>query len=98
MRAACATTLFLDAVTALNQHARRTTLGHPRLSLFGDWAGNRSIWRVWDIPAMRRRDKCVAAYRPGRGQECQGEILRMEERPTPANRAIIIDHTTNDHG
>jgi peptidoglycan-N-acetylglucosamine deacetylase len=88
---------FLDAVTALNHMRAAQTLGIETFALWRLGGEDRSIWRVWDMPGDAGGADKLRSVPPGQDvdMEGQGEILRIEERPTPGTRDLTIDPTTN---
>ena len=84
---------FLDAVTALNQMRAAQQLGIQTFALWRLGAEDRSLWRVWDIPGEVSAPDKLKDVPPGQDvdMEGQGEILRIEARPSDGKRAITVD-------
>jgi peptidoglycan-N-acetylglucosamine deacetylase len=84
---------FLDAVTALNHMRAAQTLGIQTFALWRLGGEDRSLWRVWDVPGDAGATDKLRDVPPGQDvdMEGQGEILRIEQRPTPGIRDLTID-------
>jgi len=84
---------FLDAVTALNHMRAAQTLGIQTFALWRLGGEDRTIWRIWDIPGDAAAAAKLRDVPPGQDvdMEGQGEILRIEDRPTPGTRDLTID-------
>ena len=84
---------FLDAVTALNEMRAAQLLGIKTFALWRLGAEDRSLWRVWDVPGETAAPEKLKDVPPGQDvdMEGDGEILRIEARPTDGERAITID-------
>src|SRR5580704_17317068 len=87
---------FLDAVTALNHMRAAQTLGIQTFALWRLGGEDRSLWRVWDVPGDAGATDKVRDVPPGQDvdMEGQGEILRIEDRPTHGTRDLTIDAKT----
>jgi peptidoglycan-N-acetylglucosamine deacetylase len=87
---------FLDAVTALNHMRAAQTLGIQTFALWRLGGEDRSLWRVWDIPGDPGAPDKLKDVPPGQDvdMEGQGEILRIEDRPTHGTRDLTIDENT----
>ena len=87
---------FLDAVTALNHMRAAQTLGIQTFALWRLGGEDRSLWRVWDMPGDAGAADKLRDVPPGQDvdMEGQGEILRIEERPTHGTRDLTIDPQT----
>jgi cellulose synthase/poly-beta-1,6-N-acetylglucosamine synthase-like glycosyltransferase/peptidoglycan/xylan/chitin deacetylase (PgdA/CDA1 family) len=87
---------FLDAVTALNHMRAAQTLGIQTFALWRLGGEDRTLWRVWDIPGDPNSADKLRDVPPGQDvdMEGQGEILRIEERPTHGTRDLTIDAST----
>ncbi len=87
---------FLDAVTALNHMRAAQTLGIQTFALWRLGGEDRSLWRVWDVPGDPTAAAKLRSVPPGQDvdMEGQGEILRIEDRPTPGTRDLTIDPNT----
>ncbi len=84
---------FLDAVTALNEMRAAQLLGIKTFALWRLGSEDRSLWRVWDVPGETAAPDKLKDVPPGQDvdMEGDGEILRLEARPTDGERAITID-------
>ena len=87
---------FLDAVTALNHMRAAQTLGIQTFALWRLGGEDRSLWRVWDVPGDAGAADKLRDVPPGQDvdMEGQGEILRIEDRPTHGTRDLTIDAKT----
>ena len=87
---------FLDAVTALNHMRAAQTLGIQTFALWRLGGEDRSIWRIWDMPGDIGAADKLRSVPPGQDvdMEGQGEILRIEDRPSPGTRDLTIDPQT----
>jgi cellulose synthase/poly-beta-1,6-N-acetylglucosamine synthase-like glycosyltransferase/spore germination protein YaaH/peptidoglycan/xylan/chitin deacetylase (PgdA/CDA1 family) len=87
---------FLDAVTALNHMRSAQSLGIQTFALWKLGGEDRTIWKVWDIPGDPTSTAKLRDVPPGLDvdMEGQGEILRIEERPTHGIRDLSIDTNT----
>src|SRR3984957_623298 len=87
---------FLDAVTALNAMRAAQTLGIQTFALWRLGGEDRSLWRVWDVPGDAGAADKLHSVPPGQDvdMEGQGEILRIEDRPSPGTRDLTIDPKT----
>jgi cellulose synthase/poly-beta-1,6-N-acetylglucosamine synthase-like glycosyltransferase/peptidoglycan/xylan/chitin deacetylase (PgdA/CDA1 family) len=87
---------FLDGVTALNHMRAAQTLGIQTFALWRLGGEDRSLWRVWDIPGDSGAADKLRDVPPGQDvdMEGQGEILRIEDRPTHGTRDLTIDPQT----
>jgi cellulose synthase/poly-beta-1,6-N-acetylglucosamine synthase-like glycosyltransferase/spore germination protein YaaH/peptidoglycan/xylan/chitin deacetylase (PgdA/CDA1 family) len=87
---------FLDAVTALNHMRAAQTLGIKTFALWRLGGEDRSLWRVWDVPGDAGAADKLRDVPPGQDvdMEGQGEILRIEDRPTHGARDLTIDPNT----
>ena len=87
---------FLDAVTALNHMRAAQKLGIQTFALWRLGGEDRSLWKVWDIPGDAGAADKLRDVPPGQDvdMEGQGEILRIEQRPTHGTRDLTIDPNT----
>src|SRR5208337_5367971 len=87
---------FLDAVTALNHMRAAQMLGIKTFALWRLGGEDRSLWRVWDVPGDAGAPDKLRDVPPGQDvdMEGQGEILRIEARPTHGTRDLTIDADT----
>jgi len=84
---------FLDAVTALNQMRAAQQLGVQTFALWRLGGEDRSLWGVWDVPGEAAAPDKLKDVPPGQDvdMEGEGEILRIEARPSPGKRQITVD-------
>jgi peptidoglycan-N-acetylglucosamine deacetylase len=87
---------FLDGVTALNHMRAAQTLGIQTFALWRLGGEDRSLWKVWDMPGDVGAADKLRDVPPGQDvdMEGQGEILRIEDRPTHGTRDLTIDANT----
>jgi cellulose synthase/poly-beta-1,6-N-acetylglucosamine synthase-like glycosyltransferase/spore germination protein YaaH/peptidoglycan/xylan/chitin deacetylase (PgdA/CDA1 family) len=87
---------FTDAVTALNHMRAAQSLGIRTFALWRLGGEDRSLWRVWDVPGDAAATDKLRDVPPGQDvdMEGQGEILRIEDRPTHGTRDLTIDPNT----
>src|SRR5579863_1088862 len=87
---------FLDAVSALNHMRAAQTLGIQTFALWRLGGEDRSLWKVWDVPGDTGAADKIRDVPPGNDvdMEGQGEILRIEDRPTHGTRDLTIDAKT----
>jgi len=87
---------FLDAVTALNHMRAAQMLGIQTFALWRLGGEDRSLWKVWDIPGDPTSAAKLRDVPPGQDvdMEGQGEILRIEDRPSHGLRDLTIDPDT----
>src|SRR5271170_106927 len=87
---------FLDAVTALNHMRAAQTLGIQTFALWRLGGEDRSLWKVWDVPGDTGATDKLRDVPPGQDvdMEGQGEILRIEDRPTHGTRDLTVDSNT----
>jgi peptidoglycan-N-acetylglucosamine deacetylase len=87
---------FLDAVTALNHMRAAQTLGIQTFALWRLGGEDRTLWRIWDVPGDAGAAAKLRSVPPGQDvdMEGQGEILRIEDRPSPGTRDLTIDVKT----
>ena len=80
-------------MTALNEMRAAQLLGIKTFALWRLGAEDRSLWRVWDVPGETAAPEKLKDVPPGQDvdMEGDGEILRIEARPTDGARAITID-------
>jgi len=84
---------FLDAVTALNHMRAAQTLGIKTFALWRLGGEDRSLWRVWDVPGDPGATDKLRDVPPGVyvDMEGQGEILRIEDKPSHGTRDLTVD-------
>jgi len=84
---------FLDAVTALNHMRAAQTLGIKTFALWRLGGEDRSLWKIWDVPGDAGAADKLRDVSPGQDvdMEGQGEILRIEDRPSHGKRDLTID-------
>jgi len=87
---------FVDAVTALNHMRAAQTLGIQTFALWRLGGEDRSLWRVWDVPGDPGATDKLKDVPPGADvdMEGQGEILRIEDKPSHGTRDLTIDPDT----
>ena len=87
---------YLDGVTALNQMRAARTLGINTFALWRLGSEDRSLWAVWDRPGDANAPDELKAVPPGQDvdDEGVGEIIRIQSRPSPGERKIVVDHDT----
>jgi len=87
---------FLDAVTALNEMRAAQAVGIKTFALWRLGSEDRSLWRVWDVPGEETAPDKLKDVPPGQDvdMEGNGEILRIEARPSNGKRAITADAAT----
>ena len=87
---------FLDGVTALNHMRIAQAVGIKTFALWRLGGEDRTLWRVWDIPGDPGAADKLRDVPPGQDvdMEGQGEILRIEERPSHGTRDLTIDPNT----
>ena len=87
---------FTDAVTALNQVRAAQQLGINTFALWRLGSEDRSLWNVWDQPGDANAPDKLKEVPPGQDVDMEeaGEILQIEERPSPGQRTITLDPTT----
>ena len=87
---------FLDAVTALNQMRAAQALGINTFALWRLGSEDRSLWAVWDVPGEPQAARKLSPVPPGQDvdMEGQGEILRIDARPSPGQRQVTADAAT----
>jgi cellulose synthase/poly-beta-1,6-N-acetylglucosamine synthase-like glycosyltransferase/spore germination protein YaaH/peptidoglycan/xylan/chitin deacetylase (PgdA/CDA1 family) len=88
---------FLDAVTALNHMRAAQNLGIQTFALWRLGSEDRSLWRVWDVPGDAGATDKLKDVPPGVyvDMEGQGEILRIEAKPTHGTRDLTIDENSH---
>ncbi len=84
---------FLDAVTALNQMRAAESLGITTFALWRLGSEDRSLWKVWDVPGDASAPDKLKVVPPGQDvdMEGQGEILHIQQQPSPGARTITYD-------
>ena len=88
---------FLDGVTALNHMRVAQAAGIRTFALWRLGGEDRTLWRVWDLPGDPGASDKLRDAPPGQDvdMEGQGEILRIEDRPSHGTRDLTIDPNTN---
>jgi cellulose synthase/poly-beta-1,6-N-acetylglucosamine synthase-like glycosyltransferase/peptidoglycan/xylan/chitin deacetylase (PgdA/CDA1 family) len=88
---------FLDAVTALNQMRAAQALGIQTFALWRLGSEDRSMWRIWDMPGDPAAPEKLKDVPPGQDVDMsgEGEILRIEARPSNGTRSITVDPATS---
>jgi len=87
---------FTDAVSALNEMRAAQELGINTFALWRLGSEDRSLWNVWDQPGEAIAPDKLREVPPGQDVDMEdaGEILQIEERPSPGQRTITVDNTT----
>jgi cellulose synthase/poly-beta-1,6-N-acetylglucosamine synthase-like glycosyltransferase/spore germination protein YaaH/peptidoglycan/xylan/chitin deacetylase (PgdA/CDA1 family) len=87
---------FTDAVSALNQMRAAQQLGINTFALWRLGSEDRSLWNVWDQPSDPNAPDKLKDVPPGQDVDMEdaGEILKVEERPSPGQRTITVDKDT----
>src|SRR5450432_718170 len=87
---------FLDGVTALNHMRAAQTLGIQTFALWRLGGEDRSLWRVWDVPGDAGAIDKLRDVPPGADvdMEGQGEILRIEDKPSHGTRDLTVEADT----
>ncbi len=88
---------FVDGVTALNQMRAAHTLGIDTFALWRLGSEDRSLWAVWDKPFEAGATEKLNIVPPGQDvdDEGQGEILRIQSRPSAGERRLTVDPNTH---
>jgi peptidoglycan-N-acetylglucosamine deacetylase len=88
---------FLDGVTALNEMRAARTLGINTFALWRLGSEDRSLWTVWDKPGDANAPNELKTVPPGQDvdDEGLGEIIRIQSRPSPGERKIVVDNDTH---
>ena len=60
---------------------------------------DRSLWNVWDQPGEASAPDKLKDVPPGQDVDMEeaGEILQIEERPSPGQRTITVDPNDGAH-
>jgi peptidoglycan-N-acetylglucosamine deacetylase len=84
---------FTDAVSALNQMRAAQQLGINTFALWRLGSEDRSLWNIWDQPSDPNAPDKLKEVPPGQDVDMEdaGEILKIEERPSPGQRTITLD-------
>jgi len=84
---------FVDGVTALNQMRAAQNMGIQTFALWRLGSEDRSLWRIWDLPGDPNAPDRLRDVPPGADvdMEGQGEILRIEDKPSHGTRDISVD-------
>jgi cellulose synthase/poly-beta-1,6-N-acetylglucosamine synthase-like glycosyltransferase/peptidoglycan/xylan/chitin deacetylase (PgdA/CDA1 family)/spore germination protein YaaH len=87
---------FLDAVTATNQMHAAQQHGVNAFALWRLGGEDRSLWQTWDDPSAPNAAEKLKVVPPGQDVDLEGdgEILRIEQRPTPGERSASVDSDT----
>jgi len=88
---------FLDAVTAVNQMRAARMLGINTFALWRLGSEDRSLWTVWDKPGDANAPEELKSVPPGQDVDDEGigEIIRIQSRPSPGERKIVVDNDTH---
>ncbi len=84
---------YLDAVTALNQMRAARRLGIQTFALWRLGSEDRSLWQIWDKP-ISTDPQVLSEVPPGQDVDMEGggEILKIENKPAPGSRKIVVDN------
>jgi cellulose synthase/poly-beta-1,6-N-acetylglucosamine synthase-like glycosyltransferase/peptidoglycan/xylan/chitin deacetylase (PgdA/CDA1 family) len=84
---------YLDAVTALNQMRGARSLGISTFALWRLGSEDRALWKIWDSPRDADAPEKLRVVDPGQDVDIEGDgdILRIESRPSPGTRDITVD-------
>ncbi len=84
---------YLDAVTALNQMRAARSLGISTFALWRLGSEDRALWKVWDSPRAEDALDKLKVVDPGEDVDIEGEgdILRIESKPSPGTRDLKVD-------
>ncbi len=84
---------YLDAGTALNQMRAARALGISTFALWRLGSEDRALWKVWDSPREADAIEKLKVVDPGQDVDIEGEgdILRIESRPSPGTRDLTVD-------
>jgi cellulose synthase/poly-beta-1,6-N-acetylglucosamine synthase-like glycosyltransferase/peptidoglycan/xylan/chitin deacetylase (PgdA/CDA1 family) len=87
---------FVDGVAALNQIRAANRLGISTFALWRLGSEDRSLWKVWDNPGDAGAPDALRSVPPGHDvdHEGAGEVMRIEQRPTPGQRTVTLDKDT----
>jgi cellulose synthase/poly-beta-1,6-N-acetylglucosamine synthase-like glycosyltransferase/spore germination protein YaaH/peptidoglycan/xylan/chitin deacetylase (PgdA/CDA1 family) len=87
---------FTDAVTALNEMRAAEQLGITTFALWRLGSEDRTLWNIWDQPGETNAQDKLKEVPPGQDVDMEdaGEILKIEERPSPGQRTIVLDQNT----
>jgi peptidoglycan-N-acetylglucosamine deacetylase len=87
---------FTDAITALNEMRAAEQLGIRTFALWRLGSEDRSLWNIWDQPNDPSAPDKLKEVPPGQDvdMEDSGEILQIEEKPSPGQRTITVDKDT----
>jgi cellulose synthase/poly-beta-1,6-N-acetylglucosamine synthase-like glycosyltransferase/peptidoglycan/xylan/chitin deacetylase (PgdA/CDA1 family)/spore germination protein YaaH len=84
---------YLDAATALNQMRSARQLGISTFALWRLGSEDRSLWKIWDAPRDADAPFKLNVVDPGQDVDIEGDgdILRIESKPSPGTRDITVD-------
>ena len=87
---------FLDAVSALDQMRGARYLGIRTFALWRLGSEDRSLWAIWDNPTESNAELKLKVVPSGQDvdREGYGEILRVEQQPSPGDRDVTLDART----
>jgi peptidoglycan-N-acetylglucosamine deacetylase len=88
---------YLDAVTALNQMRAARVAGIRTFALWRLGSEDRSLWKIWDNPTGENAEQRLKVVPAGEDvdREGYGEVLMIQQQPSPGERATILDPDTN---
>jgi cellulose synthase/poly-beta-1,6-N-acetylglucosamine synthase-like glycosyltransferase/peptidoglycan/xylan/chitin deacetylase (PgdA/CDA1 family)/spore germination protein YaaH len=84
---------YLDGVTALNQMRAARELGISTFALWRLGSEDRALWKIWDAPREADAPSKLNVVDPGQDVDIEGDgdILRIESKPSPGTRDITVD-------
>jgi cellulose synthase/poly-beta-1,6-N-acetylglucosamine synthase-like glycosyltransferase/peptidoglycan/xylan/chitin deacetylase (PgdA/CDA1 family) len=84
---------YLDGVTALNQMRAARSLGISTFALWRLGSEDRALWKIWDSPREADAIEKLKVVDPGQDVDIEGEgdILRIESKPSPGTRDLTVD-------
>jgi cellulose synthase/poly-beta-1,6-N-acetylglucosamine synthase-like glycosyltransferase/peptidoglycan/xylan/chitin deacetylase (PgdA/CDA1 family) len=84
---------YLDGVTALNEMRAARALGLSTFALWRLGSEDRALWKVWDAPRDPGAPSKLNVVDPGQDVDIEGEgdILRIESKPSAGTRDITVD-------
>lgn len=88
---------YLDAVTALNQMRAARVAGIRTFALWRLGSEDRSLWKIWDNPTEQNAEQKLKVVPAGEDvdREGYGEVLMIQQQPSPGERTTILDPDTN---
>jgi peptidoglycan-N-acetylglucosamine deacetylase len=88
---------YLDAVTALNQMRAARVAGIRTFALWRLGSEDRSLWKIWDNPTEQNAEQKLKVVPAGEDvdREGYGEVLMIQQQPSPGERTTTLDPDTN---